>query len=1185
MPSKTPRTSSSRKARGDTGTGKSRTSKALPRIVGIGASAGGIGVLKTVLHGLPSSFGAPILVVQHLDQTHTSTLDKILARETALQVGAAKHGEALEPGHVYVATPGRHLTAENGRVQLTTTSKVARARPSVDVMFRSLAAGYGAGAIAVVLTGSGTDGAEGAALVKRAGGMLGVQDPATATHASMPQAAMKAGPDEVLPVERIADFLVRALGRPTVAAAGTEWNRLLAQLKSTCGTDFAGYRVTTLERRLQKRMLATGSPNLKAYLALVEKDSEEVALLHAAFLIKVSSFFRDLKPWRRLETEVIAPFARRKDDVRVWSAGCATGEEAYSVAMLLLDALPPRDRESLRVFATDLDEEALEVARTGVYEAAQMKAVSPAQRAKYFVQEDGRFRVRKELRKHVIFGRHDLIKDPPIASLDLLICRNVLIYMEREQKTKVLERFAFALKPGGVLFLGKSEGVQDVEEAFEPVWAQGRIYRRAPTRHGAFLARPHDAARVPKGEGQINAAVRAGGEDMRVEEAFRHLLLQSVSVLLIGVDRDWKVNLWNKAAERHFGVKVEKAVGRPLFEVADNLPADRLSKVMKQALREKRTIELRDAPCNTKGVRFLDIECTPLASRSGDGNLLMVAWDATGRHDAEDAQKEMFAELRKESAKSSQISENLQSANEELETLNEELQSTSEEQQTLNEELESTNEELETTNEELQSSNEEMNRLNDELRSRHDEVERIATYFRGVLDLQTDAIVVCDDQARVTFWSEGATRQFRVSSAQASEQDVFGLLPALDTREVRAAVRTALEQLTKAEVEDVTMTDGRHLRVAVSPARDSAGRNRGFIVLAADVTDRAAREGAVRASERVFRAITDGASDPMLLIDTAGRVERCNPAACAFFGIDDKKPPTLRDLLAKPAALEERLLKVGWDQPAAMEDVTVRSATGPRTCSVAVSMVKPGDPAMLAAVFHDVTERRQRELRTVDERDLLSVYNRILTHDVNNIATGVMMHLDLAAEDGKGKHLEESKGLIMLLAHMVENIRLLNNIPNLRQTDAVETSGALARALKAVKGAFPTRKVRVTNEAAPGLQVKATAALEQVFLNVIANGITHNKSAEVKVGITTSIGRLGKVPSVTFTFTDNGPGMPPDVRERLFESPLGAAPTSRHGLGLHIVRALVESWGGKIAVEAPKAPATGTILHVTLARA
>ncbi len=638
-------------------------------VIGLGASAGGLEALGRLLAGLPPSFPAPVLVVLHLDPRHPSHAVPLLQARTRLAVRVARHGLRPRAGTVYLAPPDRHLELKSGRLRVTRTPRVNYSRPSIDRLFASLADDRGPSAIVAVLSGAGTDGAQGLTAVKARGGLAVAEDPAGAAFPGMPSAAVATGLlDAVLPVAQIPAFFLHALAR-RMAVTQRQWLRTLELLEERTGTRFAKYRSSTLKRRLHQRLAARGCRTMGAYLRILESDVAEVDRLQQAFLIKVSAFTRDPSAWRSLSAALAPLAARPQREARAWSAGCATGEEAYTLALVLARILGTGPGAHWKVFGTDLDEGALRVARAGLYTADQVAGVPKSDLARHFVRAGRSWRVGKALRDRVVFGRHDLLHDPPLSGIDVLACRNVLIYFTREERDRALRRLAGALTRDGVLFLGRSEAMN----------------------------------RVP-------GFVRIGSTTL-----FRR-------------------------AEVPSGMPPKKA------------PTGRRRAPRRPAARPP------GASANGNG------------ARTGDARLRA--------------------------------------------------------QQDLNEELQSRNEELETVNEELQSLNDEMSTMEEQMRSLAEESRRANDFLRLLLDSSSDVLVACDGDNRVTFWSKGAIKAYRLSPAQAVGGELFDLVPALATPALRTAVRKAR---TAQRPRRLSVREGGH-EYLLDPLPAAAGKRRSYLL-------------------------------------------------------------------------------------------------------------------------------------------------------------------------------------------------------------------------------------------------------------------------------------------------------------------------------------------------------------------
>ncbi|HEX5869809.1 MAG TPA: CheR family methyltransferase, partial [Longimicrobium sp.] len=638
------------------------------------ASLGGLKALGQVLAALPASFPAAVLVMQHLERARVSRLPEILETRTSLRVRAAADGDALRAGTVYVAPAGRHLSIRGRTLALTDTDPVQFSRPSADVLLESLA-GAGAPVIAVVLTGRGEDGAAGSVHVRDAGGTVLAQDHGTSAHFGMPGAAVRAGGvNEVLPLDAIAARLVQLIdvhpNHPRMTAQreparDPQFESLLDFLKASRSFDFTGYKRSTLMRRVLKRMQTVGIDGFDAYRDYLELHAGEFDELFNTILINVTSFFRDADAWDALSREFIPALLARKgadEPVRVWSAGCASGEETYTVVMALAEAMGAEQfRERVKVYATDADNEALATARQGSYEEDDLSALPDGYRDRYFERTGGRWTFRGELRRQVIFGRHDLVQDAPISHLDLLVCRNVLMYFNAEVQGRIMARFHFALGSDGLLFLGKAEMMRSHGNLFAPAHLQARLFRKAPP--GTLRERL-----LMLGSG---APARAAALTAVQQLALRDAALDAASAAQIVVGADSQLLLANVTARGLFALSAAD-LGRPLQDLTVSYRPVELRSRIDQALEERRVVSVAGVQHTGEDgeARVYDVHVCPLRGTS-DGVLgVSVAFLDVTR----------FARLQAEVAQANNALETafeeLQSTNEELETTNEELQST-----------------------------------------------------------------------------------------------------------------------------------------------------------------------------------------------------------------------------------------------------------------------------------------------------------------------------------------------------------------------------------------------------------------------------------------------------------------------------------------------------------------------------
>jgi two-component system, chemotaxis family, CheB/CheR fusion protein len=620
---------------------------------------------------------------------------------------------------------------------------------------------------------------------------------------------------------------------------------LLEFLKTGRGFDFTGYKRASLERRVRRRMEQVGSSSFGDYLDYLEVHPDEYELLFNAILINVTEFFRDAPAWEYLQGTALPALLEAKpadEPIRVWSAGCATGQEAYALAMVLAELLDVEEyRERVKIYATDIDEDALAVARQGTYDARQMEGVSEPLRERYFQRQDQRFSFRKDLRRTVIFGRNNLVADAPISRLDLIVCRNTLMYLTADTQSRILHHFHFALRDGGLLMLGRSEMMTSHRELFAAWDLQKRIFRKLP--HSANVG-----ARVVE---VVNH--EADATALADERRARDAALDAGPHAQLLVSRDGVLMFANLMARGLFGLE-EEAIGRSLRELEVGREPVDLQAPLESALRERRRVALGEAAFTPRDgqPRRLSVSIVPLVGAEGTPVGASISFEDVTRYTT------MQEELDRNRRDLEAAYEELESTIDELETTNEELQSANEELQTTNEELQSTNEELETMNEELQSTNEELQAINDELRERTGELNQVNEFLEVILTSLGVGVVVIDRAGRVQVWNRGAEDLWGLRHAEAVDQHFLGLdiglRPARLAQEVSAVL--AEGQPNRRTLEAVNRR-GRPISCIVSVLPlvssgdgDGDGKVRGAIVLMED--------GSAEGSEAIEMPSTDG---------------------------------------------------------------------------------------------------------------------------------------------------------------------------------------------------------------------------------------------------------------------------------------------------------------------------------------
>ncbi|WP_370313996.1 chemotaxis protein CheB [Sagittula sp.] len=684
-------------------------------VVGVGASAGGLEALRDMLSTAGQDCQLAFVVVQHLDPNHESLLAELLGRHTTLEVRQTEDGEQVRPGCVHIIPPGHGLSIDKGVLKLTDFAQPRGLRRPIDDFFESLALDMGRNAACVILSGTGADGSAGLRAIKEHGGLCVVQDPETAKYDGMPTSARSTGlvdfvlrPNEI--TETIQQFFAKAAfnGAEDALARTVEetLDDICTVVRTTAGHDFSGYKKSTLTRRVQRRIQVLDLDDANAYLRYIRSTPEECEILFRELLINVTRFFRDPAHFDMLRQKVVKPLVRnsRKEEIRVWVPGCSSGEEAYSIAMLFAEEVREQRRTiDIQVFATDIDERMLRIARNGLYPNAAMADIPEEMRELYTIARDGKFQVTSRIREMIRFSVHSVVRDPPFSGIDLLSCRNLLIYFGDKLQAAVMPIFHYALRPGAALFLGPSESLGRHDHLFNPLDAQARIFERNDARpeyplHLRNQPRQSERGRRQQEDDTDRRATRVDWSDDSVHDR----ILDVYGPATLQVSRQGEV--LNSTGRLGRYLEMQPGHQSAQFAASIALPGVReaISAIVRQVAQSgKRTIS-RDLTANSEfGKQRFDLIGDPLS----DGTILLVfrerdRFDPAHEYEIEDVDaadshvQSLENELRSTRAR-------LHTTVEELETANEELKSSNEEMMSMNEELQSTNEELATVNDEL----------------------------------------------------------------------------------------------------------------------------------------------------------------------------------------------------------------------------------------------------------------------------------------------------------------------------------------------------------------------------------------------------------------------------------------------------------------------------------------------------
>jgi len=927
-------------------------------VVGIGASAGGLAAFESFFSGMPADKNPDMafVLVQHLAPDHKSILTELIRRYTRMQVSEVTDGVVVQPNCAYIIPPNRDMAFLNGTLQLLEPSSPRGQRLPIDFFFRSLAQDQHERAICIVLSGTGSDGTLGMRAVKGEGGMVMVQNPESTEYDGMPRSAIATGMvDYILPAAEMAPHLIayaaHAFGKSTRSLAlplpksEDALKKIFILLCAQTGHDFSQYKRNTIKRRIERRMAVQQIVELSNYIRFLQQTPVEVEALFRDLLIGVTNFFRDPEVFAQLETTIVPRLFADKmpgTAVRIWICGCSTGEEAYSIAMLLQEQMDTLKRNYLlQIFATDMDNRAIDQARIGLYPASIAVDISPERLARFFTPKaDGSaFRINKGIRDLLVFSEQDVIKDPPFSKLDLISCRNMLIYLNSDLQKKLIPLFHYALNPGGFLFLGTSETVGEFVHLFSVVDRQSKLYQRKEDLSNAQRL-PLGRFVPPMTEGGIDqrrfGTVPSGGK-VSLREITERFLLQRYAPASVLVSERGEMLYIHGNTGRYLQMPSGEPNTNILKMARDGLKRD-LTTALHSAAKDKKTVERPGLRVKTNGdYSSVNLTVLPVSATSdsiSEPALYLVVLDeiqpsehvptaaicgvTPGEKMGEDTDAgdgfagftagALVTALKQELRAKEEY---LKSANEELETSNEELKSSNEEMQSVNEELQSTNEELETSKEELQSVNEELATVNTELQTKVLDLSRANNDMNNLLAGTGVGTIFVDFQMLIQRFTPSVTQVINliVSDVGRPVGHIVSNLVGYNT--LVEDIKTVLDTLIPQEIE-VQNKDGVWFLLRIRPYRTLENVIEGAVVTFFDISEiKRARETLQKANDmlRLATVVVHDAHDAVIVQDMEGNILAWNPAAIRMYGWSETEAVhrTIRELI--PEELREEALK------------------------------------------------------------------------------------------------------------------------------------------------------------------------------------------------------------------------------------------------------------------------------------
>ncbi|MDF2387962.1 PAS domain-containing protein [Nostoc ellipsosporum NOK] len=1198
-------------------------------IVGMGASAGGLEAFTQLLSHLPIDTGMAFVLIQHLSPNHKSLLSEILSRTTQMPVIEVQDGMILEPNHVYVIPPNAKMTISQGTLKLSPRKKTFGYFMTVDAFFISLAEERGSKAIAVVLSGGDADGSRGLEAIKGAGGITFAQTSETAAVSSMPNTAVASGHvDFIMTPKEIAEELAKISRHPYIKhSIQAESVDLLPQgedalgtifslLRTAKGVDFKQYKLTTLKRRILRRMILYKLERLEDYVRYLQDNPAEVSALYQDVLIGVTGFFRDPEAFEALKTMVFPTIAKDRtpeSPIRVWVAGCSTGEEAYSIAICLLEFLTNQGmNQPVQIFASDINELAIEKARNAVYKQSQLVDISLERLQRFFVQVEGGYQISKQVRELCVFARQNLIADPPFSRLDLISCRNVLIYLGATVQKKLLPIFHYGLKPTGFLMLGSSETVGEFTDLFSLVDRKSKIYARkmAPAQLGMDLVASHypTSTLLPQ-----PPPLPIDWNDLEIEKVADRIVLNEYAPVGVIINNDLEIVQFRGQTSAY----LEPAPGRPSFNLLKMAKQD-LRLELRTAIHQakKRQVAVRKVGIEIKEndqVRRIRLDVVPLKVVATAENYFLILFEDIPRLEllaletASDrnltntpqqptGQQQEINQLRLELRNNKEY---LQSIIEEQQASNQDLRAANEEILSSNEELQSTNEELETAKEEIQASNEELNTINDELQRRNIESTQVSNDLQNLLSNINIPILMLGGDLRIRRFTPAAGRIFNLIPTDVGRplSDINHNLNVPDLEQEILEVINTLNFKTQ-EVQD---NENHWFDLRIRPYRTIDNKIDGAVVVLVDID--AIKRGVeqLRASRDYAEAIVDTIRESLVVLDENLRVMSANGSFYETFQV-------------VPKDTEERLIfDIGngqWNIPqlrsllqdilshnTQFQDVEVEhnfEQIGHKTMRLSakkMAQIDDTEAPMILLVIEDITQRKQLEIERIEllqqeqsARTAAETANRakdeflsVLSHELRNPLNALLgwaqfLRTRQLDEDTTKQGLQSIENSAKMQAQLIADLLDISRITSGRmrlEVEQVELIAVIEAAIEVVRVSAEAKNIQITSQLQPStITISADPVrLQQVVWNLLSNAIKFTpKGGRIEVTLE-YIDQQAEI-----RVSDTGKGISSDFLPYVFDRFRQAdASTTRSntglGLGLAIVRHLVELHGGTVQAQ------------------
>jgi len=927
-------------------------------VIGIGASAGGLEAIDLFLKNVPSSSGMAFVIVQHLDPTHKGIMVELLQRATSMPVMQVTDRLKIEPDHVYIIPPNQDMTILHGVLHLLDMVKPRGLRLPIDFFFRSLADDFQEHSIGVILSGMGFDGTLGLRSIKEKGGGVFVQDPASAKFDGMPRSAIDEGlADVVAPVEdlpaKIISYLhhVHIIVTPQMILedkAFSALEKVVILLRTHTGHDFSSYKKNTIYRRIERRMGIHQIEKITDYVRFLQENPHETELFFKELLIGVTSFFRDPLAWETLKTLAIPSIIAAHPSggvLRAWVTGCSTGEEPYSLAIVfreVLAALKPSGNFKFQIFATDLDKDAIDKARSGFYPPNIIEDVSAERLKRFFDKDDRGYRITREIRESIVFAPQNVIMDPPFTKLDILVCRNLLIYMEQELQKKLLSLFHYSLNPGGILFLGSAETIGSNTHLFEPLDSKTRLFRQLnqgvrvetidfPSSFAPTVLKTQDTSEILK---------TSTISDLNLKTIIDQYLLKHFAPAAVLTNAKGDIIYISGRTGKYLEPSAGKANMNVIAMAREGLRYE-LNVLLANVIRQEGELTKKGLVVGTNGgTQIVDVTVKLIDKPQALKGLVMMVFSdvaksvtakvkfGTASHDDVSSGRilSLIGEL-------NQAKDEIITIREEMQTSQEELKSTNEEMQSANEEMQSTNEELTTSKEEMQSLNEELQTVNQELQSKVSDLSQANNDMKNLLNSTDIATLFLDDELNIRRFTTRTAAIIKLIPKDVG-RPITDIVTDLHYPALADDARQVLHTLIFTEKE-VSATDGRWFMVRIMPYRTQENRIVGLVITFHDITIAKNLEQSLREQKESFRLLFEVMPVGTILQNPDGKIVMANPEAVRMIGISlkDMQGQTLSELQWK------LVRKDGSDSPVEEYPDVVALRTGKPVSGIVMGMV------------------------------------------------------------------------------------------------------------------------------------------------------------------------------------------------------------------------------------------------------